>query len=970
MAGAEGQAVLALVEQLVLRALREAAGLPASRRGPATSRLVGYCMSLLGSRMSARTPSDLALAERLGRELARARGADAPQLELREQLAELRDACDGLDDAEPTLAHEHRVAALQLLAELAGSRRSVGAAGGALGAPGGALGASGHGEARFGLAHGALVPAAHSACEADVAAVLSQRFDVAVNSRPTPAPAARAPHGKGAAAPWAERAQSAHGEAAARSAGARQPTVAAAAESAWRGGSAAEPPAPPPVWRAPARAAVREAELVRVALYAMQAVSSAHVRFDASPARDAPPFVVEPSLPAATRALLAALCELGASYAGCERFARGALSGGASRGVGADEGAVDGGGDGGGGIDADDGGHVRQALRAAVRRELDDYVRLLALLDEERLGGARAAEGGGGGGGGGGRARARLTLRKLLLWAHEPRLRLDALCALIERCVTQHGGALCNALRECSQHGDPFVAAYVGAFAAQAGAPLLRMLSAWMQHGALDDTHGEFFVAARGARGVPADTSAAGGAPGAPGGAEALWHSTYVLRAAMLPSYISAALATRVLLVGKSVRLLRECASPAEERGSGGLVALRLRGAPELRWGDVGALELFVEQAAAVVHPRVTKLVLDDGALVEQLRALRGFVLLSQGDLVQHLMDCLAPELARPAHELSRHSLLSLLDGAVRASTAAVEFSADALARLDVQLRPLPHEDGWAAFSLDYHVGDSPVAAVVTSECLRTYSRLFHFVWRLKRAEHMLALVWRQHTTLLRLFRELRVSAPMRAFQRLRHELLSFVHNMQYHAMAEVIESCWVELLEAIGKAPDLSAVCAAHAAYLRAIVDDGLFLDSAEFTEPVRDITQVAFDFAHLQGRLYDALLHADAQRRAARERARANTDAGRWATTGSGDYRHGDKELRPISHAFEAEAESLRQTFYAEFDSFFSLVSRHPSPRLASLAARLDFNGFHAARHADDSADGAHAGWTGGLGDESPLV
>lgn len=59
---------------------------------------------------------------------------------------------------------------------------------------------------------------------------------------------------------------------------------------------------------------------------------------------------------------------------------------------------------------------------------------------------------------------------------------------------------------------------------------------------------------------------------------------------------------------------------------------------------------------------------------------------------------------------------------------------------------------------------------------------------------------------------------------------------------------------------------------------------------------------------------------------------------------------------------------TFYGEFDKFFSLVSRHPSPRLASLAARLDFNGFHAARNADDVS--AHAGWTGGLGDESPIV
>jgi hypothetical protein len=71
---------------------------------------------------------------------------------------------------------------------------------------------------------------------------------------------------------------------------------------------------------------------------------------------------------------------------------------------------------------------------------------------------------------------------------------------------------------------------------------------------------------------------------------------------------------------------------------------------------------------------------------------------------------------------------------------------------------------------------------------------------------------------------------------------------------------------------------------------------------------------------------------------------------------------------------AQELRARFHDEFDKFFALVSRHPSPNLAFLAARLDFNGFHGARnyatHADASNDeSAHGGWTGGFGgNESP--
>ncbi|KAJ1621984.1 hypothetical protein T492DRAFT_341076 [Pavlovales sp. CCMP2436] len=80
--------------------------------------------------------------------------------------------------------------------------------------------------------------------------------------------------------------------------------------------------------------------------------------------------------------------------------------------------------------------------------------------------------------------------------------------------------------------------------------------------------------------------------------------------------------------------------------------------------------------------PNMKQLLVAEHGLLDHLRALRGFLLLGQGDFVQLLMDALIDELGRPATELHRHSLLAVVDGAVRASTAAVEHSSDALARL------------------------------------------------------------------------------------------------------------------------------------------------------------------------------------------------------------------------------------------------------------------------------------------------
>jgi len=880
------------------------AGLPAARRAQATDRLVSYSMSLLGSRMSAFPPSDLALGETLARKLARAHGIDAPVLQLHELLALLRAGSDD-PEAEGALAHEHRLAALHLLAELAGSGRAsadgaVGAAAAVVAvgfgrtATGRAGEAGAEGGGRFGLERGfALPPNSLSLGEAEVSAVLAQRFEAVVNS------------------------PSAHAEAQAnggRLTGRAAPFV----------GS---------IWRAAAHESVAESELVRSTLFAMQAISSKHIRF--ASAQEQVVCMLEPSLPAATRTLIGRLCELGVLYAKCERFVGGR---GGTQPSGLEDISENGG--------SGEGGFVRQALCAAMRNELDDYFRLLSLLDAERLGVARAAESAGGGNG-----RGTLTLRKLMLWAHEPRLRLQMMCTLVDQSEGVRGGALANSLGLCAQHGDSLVRSYVGRFCAQAGAPLLRMLQEWLSHGSAQDQHSEFFIEARrlGATSNGAE-------------AEALWHSTFALRTPMLPTYISAALATRVLQIGKSVRLLRECAPPAER----GWVASRLRRAPELRWGDAQGLEVFVETSSEAIHPRIKTLLVAEHGLLDHLRALRGFLLLGQGDFVQLLMDALIDELGRPATELHRHSLLAVVDGAVRASTAAVEHSSDALARLDIHLRAEPMEDGWSAFSLTYSLGDSPVAAVVTAESLRAYRRLFCFLWRLKRAEHLLAGVWKKHTTALRLFRELHSSPPMRALQRLRHELLAFVHNTQHYAMAEVLEVHWSELQEAVHKAKDVDSLCKAHAHFLASVGDEGLHLEETSFTEPVHKITQIAIEFADLQQRLYDALLERDAERRAERERAQRNTKAGRWATLGNDGG-----ELRAISAEFEAHIEELRLGFYTQFDRFFNTVSRHPSQQLSFLAARLDFNGFHAARHDNDGgADGTHAGWTGGLGDESPVM
>lgn len=102
------------------------------------------------------------------------------------------------------------------------------------------------------------------------------------------------------------------------------------------------------------------------------------------------------------------------------------------------------------------------------------------------------------------------------------------------------------------------------------------------------------------------------------------------------------------------------------------------------------------------------------------LKAMRRYLLLGQGDFIQHLIDLLEPELERPASQLFVHNLTGQLESAVRATNAQYE-SRDVLDRLDVRLlETSPGDCGWDVFSLMYRV-DGPLKTVFTPENVLQY---------------------------------------------------------------------------------------------------------------------------------------------------------------------------------------------------------------------------------------------------------
>ena len=626
------------------------------------------------------------------------------------------------------------------------------------------------------------------------------------------------------------------------------------------------------------------------------------------------------------------------------------------------------------------GGLVAQALRHALQEELDEWYQLLAVLEEQR--------------------QSDLTLLQLLVWSTEPLQRLLVMAQLTRGCGHLKGGAMTVAMARQERHGDPAVCGYVCHLLRAACAPLYGMLREWLLRGEITDASGEFFIEERAVK--LAD----------------LWESRYVLRDAMLPCFLSRELALEILNVGKALNFIRLCCGDTEWALRLG-APLRTRpaahgdqSAPLLAWeassagggaavgrgggggshaggggpggrngspppdGSVSAtslsrveygrdheLQSVVWRAGSLANAHLLELLMGKFELRAHCANLQQFLLLGKGDFVQSLMEQLSPQLARPANQLHRHHLLSLVETAVRSS--APEAGADAtggrwsggtgrrvveegeqhallLKHLDVILTKTPGGTGWDAFCLDYQTG-SPCEVIFTEAAMRSYRQASTFLWRLKRVEYTLTAVWRKHCTTARLLPKLHRNATMHGAYLLRNEMVHFVYNLQYYLMFEVIETAWGQLSEKLNSANDLEAVISAHGSFL-ADIERKAMLRRAD--EEMHLALKALFDsilqFAKAQDVLYMALLEQKAQQKAhAAAVGASGTKGSGWGAAGAVTSVQLGEVV--IEKRFVEQLASSAADYRSRFAAFFSLVRRHTSYDLAFLAYRLDFNEYY---------------------------
>ncbi|KAF9360428.1 Gamma-tubulin complex component 3 [Mortierella sp. AD094] len=631
---------------------------------------------------------------------------------------------------------------------------------------------------------------------------------------------------------------------------------------------------------------VEESALLRDLIFVFQGINGKMINFEA----ESGTFAIDPSIniTRSTRGLVTRLTELGLLYRKVNAYVQETLKLGTA-------------------------GLVGQSFCSALQHELVDYFRLIAVLEAHiaKDTDTDASKG--------------LTLKRLLVWTQDSIQRLRLMSVLVECCNDLHGGAIVAMVHDYTQHGDPLIQQFVHQMLERIATPFYVMMQRWIYEGELEDPRTEFFIAYN---------------PNA--GEEDLWQKEYFIREEMLPIFIGKPLARKILSIGKSLNFLRHKCDDAEW-----LLQHHGVGKP-LKYGDIAELEGSIDAAYVGTSQRLLHLLVTKFKLLDHLKAIKRYILLGQGDFIQHLMETLGPNLSQPANTLFRHNLTGTLETAIRSSNAQFD-DPDVLRRLDVRLLEFTSGDsGWDVFSLDYHI-DSPINTILTPKIMNEYLKMFNFLWRVKRVEYALSSAWRRQTTSARAIRPILELVPeLHQCRIVCSEMIHFLYQLQYYILFEVLECSWDELLKAIyNNATDLDSLIQAHAKYLNDITSKGLLAPSHELDMMPRlqDLLGTILNYKIAQDNLYNYALAEIERRERLAQTADRRTRLGQWGLTDQDETldRIPDEQFEELVPGLLRTLNKYSVQFKRELSDLLITLSAAGDSDLRFLSFRLDFNEFY---------------------------
>jgi len=281
-------------------------------------------------------------------------------------------------------------------------------------------------------------------------------------------------------------------------------------------------------------------------------------------------------------------------------------------------------------------GLVSQALCAAIKILLREYVLLINQLDNEFT-------------------KGELNLQKLWFYI-QPSLRvMENLMGIIYECEKLKGGALLSGLFKLLKNSTDEQTFQVYQFLLdKAFVPYCDMLSKWLYHGVIDDTYEEFMIKERkelNKENINKDFK------------DNYWEKRFTIREDITPIFLNK-FQNEILLTGKYLNVIREC-----QRNIECPFADELSANYETYIKTMDFTEPILK-AYEFANYHLTNLVLVEEQLMNRLRSIKHYFFLDLGDFFVHFMDSAEDELNKPVKNVSKEKIESLLEMSLRTSSA------------------------------------------------------------------------------------------------------------------------------------------------------------------------------------------------------------------------------------------------------------------------------------------------------------
>ncbi|KAF8568825.1 hypothetical protein P879_06867 [Paragonimus westermani] len=627
-------------------------------------------------------------------------------------------------------------------------------------------------------------------------------------------------------------------------------------------------------------------------------------------------------------------------------------------------------------------GMVNHALSGAMRRLLKDYYVLLCQLEHEYRTGRL------------GIARLQFSLQDTAaMFSQLARISTDIQTG---KCS---GGTVLSLLYDNVRKvfGVKQMHELVTYLLRNASVPFFTILQKWIYRGVISDPYHEFFISA----GSMSDffphghiTSGRHLAPMERMNHDAVdwayfWEQYHTIVSHNVPSFLESHL-SQILNTGKYLNVVQQCAD-----------AYELPSLETLEYDDVDSTYLEqIERAHLYASSLLLKLMIKEKDLKEHLISIKRYFLLDQADFIVHFMDAAASELHKPSTDVSLLRLSSLLESAIRTSTATLDPFKDNLkvviykfdlitqilmvlrAGSDLEMESTVADDmdltGLEAFSVDYSVG-WPISLVLNRQVMDRYQMLFRHMFYCKHVERRLCSSWVLGKVARRA--DCLIETWFTTAFLLGQRMLTFIQHFQYYMAVEVIEPTWHQFFQQMDKVSNLDALLDAHLYCLEVCMDDCLLACPdllslfgklavvcvlfANFVQRVLSASAagldmdsaVPADIRHTRGpHLHDPIPGPWTYANPASKRPSSQLSYA--ASTVSGDsvltkVTRDDFNQFGASEAFAQSVIDFDRKFNSLLVEFVEKLKHYAKERnkLSSLVSRLDFNDFYSTTFLADN-------------------